>query len=92
MKQHNWDDEAALLHRLSIEGGWDAMVDVITDDIMEEFCVIGTWDELPAKMREKYAGINTQVGFGATAHNPDEEAQIKEIIAELKTIPAVGEV
>jgi probable F420-dependent oxidoreductase len=92
MQQHNWDDEAALLHRLSIEGDWDAMVDVITDDIMEEFCVIGTWDELPAKMREKYAGINTQVGFGATAHSPDEEAQIKEIIAELKTIPAVGEV
>jgi hypothetical protein len=60
--------------------------------MMEEFCVIGTWDELPAKMREKYAGINTQVGFGATAQNPSEEAQIKEIITELKTIPAVGEV
>lgn len=92
MKLHGWADEAAQLHRLSIEGKWDDMVGLITDDMMEEFCVIGTWDELPAKMREKFAGINTQVSFGAEPKNPDEEAQIKEIIASLKTIPAVGEV
>ncbi|MBM4411567.1 MAG: TIGR03617 family F420-dependent LLM class oxidoreductase [Chloroflexi bacterium] len=92
MKLHGWADEAAQLHRLSIEGKWDDMVGLITDEMMEEFCVIGTWDELPAKMREKYAGINTQVNFSAEPKNPDEEAQIKEIIASLKTIPAVGEV
>jgi probable F420-dependent oxidoreductase len=92
MKIHGWADEAAQLHRLSIEGKWDDMVGLITDDMMEEFCVIGTWDELPSKMREKYAGINTQVGFGAEPRNPDEVDQIKDIIAQLKTIPAVGEV
>ncbi|MDA0366717.1 MAG: TIGR03617 family F420-dependent LLM class oxidoreductase [Chloroflexi bacterium] len=92
MSTHGWDDEAAHLHRLSIEGRWDDMVPIITDDMMEEFCVIGTWDELPGKMREKYAGLNTQVGFGGEPRNPDEVAQIKELIAELKTIPAVGEV
>jgi probable F420-dependent oxidoreductase len=92
MKLHGWDDEAAHLHRLSVEGRWDDMVDVITDEMMEEFCVVGTWDELPAKMREKYAGINTQIGFGADPRNPDEEAQIREIIGELRSIPAVGEV
>ena len=92
MKLHNWDDEAAHLHRLSVEGKWDDMVDVITDEMLEEFCVVGTWDDLPAKMREKYAGINTQIGFGAEARNPDEEEQIKELIAELKTIPSVGEI
>jgi probable F420-dependent oxidoreductase len=92
MKTHGWDDEAALLHRLSIEGKWDDMVDVVTDEMIDEFCVVGTWDELPARMREKYAGINTQIGFGAEPRNPDEEDQLKEMIAELKTIPVVGEV
>ena len=92
MKIHGWADEAAQLHRMSIEGKWDDMVSLITDEMMEEFCVIGTWDELPSKMREKYAGINTQVNFSAEPKNPDDEAQIKEVIASLKTIPAVGEV
>ena len=67
------------------------MAEVITDEMMEEFCVIGTWDEIVGKMREKYAGINTQVGFSADPRDPDEDAQIREIIAELKTVPAVGE-
>ena len=91
MKTHGWDDEAAHLHRLSIEGKWDEMGDVVTDEMMEEFCVIGTWDEIVGKMREKYAGINTQVGFSADPRDPDEDARIREIIAELKTVPAVGE-
>ena len=93
MKLHGWADEAAQLHRLSVEGKWDDMVGLVTDEMMEEFCVIGTWDELPAKMREKYAGINTQISFSAgEPKNPDEADQIREIIAELKTIPTVGEV
>ncbi len=92
MSTHGWDDEAALLHRMSIEGKWDEMVGVITDEMIEEFAVIGTWDELPSKMREKYAGINTQISFTPDEpRNPDEEAQIREIIGELKSIPTVGE-
>ena len=91
MKLHGWADEAAQLHRLSIEGKWDDRVGLITDEMMEEFCVIGTWDEMPARMREKFAGINTQVNFAADPTNPDEEAQIKEIISELKQIPALGD-
>jgi alkanesulfonate monooxygenase SsuD/methylene tetrahydromethanopterin reductase-like flavin-dependent oxidoreductase (luciferase family) len=63
----------------------------MTDEMMEEFCVIGTWDELPWKMREKYAGINTHINFSADPQNPDEEAQIREIIEELRSIPTVGE-
>lgn len=92
MKTHGWDDEAAQLHRLSIEARWDDMAAVITDDMLEEFCVIGTWDELPAKMREKFAGINTQVTLPIDPRTPDEEAQFRDIVAALKTIPAVGEV
>ena len=92
MKTHGWDDEAAQLHRLSIEARWDDMAAVITDDMLEEFCVIGTWDELPGRMREKFAGINTQVTLPIDPTTPDEEAQFRDIVAALKTIPAVGEV
>jgi probable F420-dependent oxidoreductase len=92
MAAHGWDDEAAQLHRMSIEGRWDEMVGVITDDMMEEFCVIATWDGLAKAMREKYAGINSQVGCPADPRNPDEEAQVREIIANLKTIPTIEEV
>jgi len=91
LKLHGWDDEAAHLHRLSIDGKWDEMVDVVTDEMIEEFAVVGTWDDIAGKLRETYAGINTQIGFAADPQNPDEEAQVKEILADLKLIPTVGE-
>ena len=91
MKTHGWDDEAAHLHRLSIDGRMDAMLDLVTDDMVEAFAVVGTWDTIAAKMRAKYAGINTQISFDVDPQTPDEAAQISEILTELKTIPTVGE-
>lgn len=92
MATHGWDDEAAQLHKLSVEGKWDDMVDVITDDMLEEFCVIATWDGLAQAMREKYAGINSQVSFPADPRTPEEADQVREIVAALKTIPTVEEI
>jgi alkanesulfonate monooxygenase SsuD/methylene tetrahydromethanopterin reductase-like flavin-dependent oxidoreductase (luciferase family) len=91
MKLHGWADEAAELHRLSVGGKWDEMVSVVTDEMIEEFCVVGTWDVIAGKMKEKYAGINSQVSFPGDPKTPEEFEQVTEIIAELKTIPTVAD-
>ena len=91
MKLHGWADEAAELHRLSVGGKWDEMVDIVTDEMIEEFCVVGTWDVIAGKMREKYSGINSQVSLPADPQTPEEIEQVQEIIADLKTIPTVAE-
>jgi len=91
MTFHGWEDQAAQLRRLSIDAQWDEMARVITDDILDEFCVIGTWDELPAAARAKLAGTNTRVTLPLDPTTPDEDAHLAEIIAAVKTIPALGE-
>lgn len=91
MKLHGWEDEAAELHRLSVEQRWDDMVNIITDEMMDEFCVIGTWDEMPAKIPEKYQGINTHLAFPATPKNRDEQEHLSEVVAALQQIPIAGE-
>ncbi len=91
MTFHGWEDQAAQLRRLSIDSQWDEMARVITDDILDEFCVIGTWDELPAAARAKLAGTNTRVTLPLDPTTPDEDAHLAEIIAAVKTIPALGE-
>ncbi|MDA0351934.1 MAG: TIGR03617 family F420-dependent LLM class oxidoreductase [Chloroflexi bacterium] len=91
MKLHGWEDEAARLHGMSLEGRWDEMVDVVTDEMLDQFATVGTWDTIAARAREKYAGINSQISFEVDPTTPDEEAQIKEIVADLKTVPTVGD-
>ena len=60
--------------------------------MMEEFCAIGTWDRIAGEMRDKYAGLATLVNFEPRApRTPDEEAQIRELVVELKRIPTLSE-
>ncbi len=91
MKAHGWEDEAAQLHHLSLDAQWDEMPRVITDEMLDEFCVVGIWDELPSAMRAKLSGIATQLTIPLDPRTPDEDAHAAEIIAALKTIPALGE-
>ncbi len=91
MHLHGWEDEAARLHRLFVDGDFDAMPALVTDAMLEAFCVVGTWDELPARMRAQYAGIVTQVTLPATPRTPDEAAHLAEVVRGLQAIPAAGE-
>lgn len=53
---HGWGDTAEQLSALAARGRWEEMPDLITDEMMAEFVVSGTWAELPAKIKAKYAG------------------------------------
>ena len=92
MRMSGFADEAAQLHRMSIDGEWDKMTAIVTDDMLDAYCVIGTWDEMPRKMHEKFAGINTEISFSPDIRTPDDEAQVHEIVAKLHQIPSYGEV
>ena len=56
MDLHGWGDIAGQLSSLAARSSWDEMPKLITDEMMEAFTVRGTWAELPAKIRAKYAG------------------------------------
>ena len=92
MKMAGLEEEAAHLHRLSIDQKWDEMVTVISDDFLEKFAVIATWDDLPAKLYERYAGVNTLLSFSADIEEPEDEERIKDVMAEIRKIPVYGEV
>jgi probable F420-dependent oxidoreductase len=56
MELHGWNDIAERLSRLAARGQWVDMPQLITDEMMAEFVVSGTWAELPGKIKAKYAG------------------------------------
>ena len=91
MNMAGLEDEAMLLHRLSIEQKWAEMIKIIDDDFLEKFAIVGTWDEIAGKMHEVYGGLNTELSFSAQIEDPDDEDQIKEVMAEIQAIPAYGE-
>lgn len=57
MNLHGWQDEQARLSKLAREGRWDEVADVVTDEMVKEVAVIGTWAELPGLIKARYNGL-----------------------------------
>ena len=57
MSLHGWEAQAEGLSALAAKGGWAEMPKLIGDDMMAEFVVEGSWDEIGGKLRAKYDGL-----------------------------------
>jgi len=83
---HGWQDTGEKLFRLSMEGKWPEMAQSITDEMLEQFAIIGTYDELVPKIKERYAGVVTTLDFGFGVRSPDEHERLAFIVSELKKL------
>src|SRR5216684_8462123 len=54
---HGWEDVTGQLHRKSVEGDWKGMADLITDEMLDTYAVTATYDNLHAKIMERYQGL-----------------------------------
>jgi alkanesulfonate monooxygenase SsuD/methylene tetrahydromethanopterin reductase-like flavin-dependent oxidoreductase (luciferase family) len=81
---HGWQETGEKLFRLSMEGKWPEMADGITDEMLEEFAVIGTYDELVPKLKARYSGLVTTLDFGFGVRSPEDHERLNFIVQELK--------
>lgn len=61
MELHGWGDVCDTLHQLSMKGEWERMPQEITDDILAEFVVEGTWDDIGEAVEAKYGSALDRV-------------------------------
>jgi probable F420-dependent oxidoreductase len=61
LELHGWGDVASELHRLSLQGEWDAMATLIDDEILDAFAVVATTDKLAAALKDRCDGVIDRV-------------------------------
>lgn len=75
LETHGWGAVSQQLHRRSLAGDWKGMAALITDEMLSEFAVFGTYAELGPKLRGRYAGLLDRVmlyqPYEADAFAPD---------------------
>jgi probable F420-dependent oxidoreductase len=83
LELHGWGDLQTELHRLSLEGQWDAMATLIDDEILSTFAVVAPVDELAAALRERCDGIidRVMVGLPSSASEETVRAFLDEVRA-----------
>ncbi|MEE2677040.1 MAG: TIGR03617 family F420-dependent LLM class oxidoreductase [Myxococcota bacterium] len=58
---HGWLDAGNALHQMSREGRWKEMPGQITDEMLDEWAIIGTCDELADRLKERCSDIFSTV-------------------------------
>ncbi len=91
MRAHGWTEEAEALRRAAAEGGPEAASALVTDAMLDECCVIGTWEALPALIRERYAGLTSMVHVAFEARSKDDEMRIADVIRAIHAVPSIDE-
>jgi probable F420-dependent oxidoreductase len=84
LEVHGWQETGQRLFRLSMEGKWPEMGPLITDEMLDEFAVIGTHDELVPKLKERYGDIVTTLDFGFGVRTPEDQERLNFMVQELK--------
>jgi probable F420-dependent oxidoreductase len=80
---HGWQDLGEKLNKLSREGKWQEMVKAVPDEVVHTFAVSGRFDEIVPRIRERYRGVR-RLALPLPRHDAKEEAQVRELLAELK--------
>lgn len=83
---HGWTDAGLELHRLSIQNKWQEMATVITDDMLQEFAIVGTYDDLVPQVRARCAGVFSTVTLELPAPLRADERRLRETIHAIQQV------
>lgn len=77
---HGWGDVQPEMLRLSKQGQWQQMGELISDDILHTFCVIGDAKQCATQLRQRFDGVLDLI-CGYSGSGPALPA---EVLAELR--------
>jgi len=83
---HGLEALARDLSKLSREQRWEEMPPLIDDDMLHMFAVIGTYDDIVERMRERCGGLATSAEFSIPATSDEDYERLADIIGKLKKL------
>ena len=79
---HGWGDLQPELNGLSKQGKWDEMGTLITDEILEEFAIVGEMNEVADKFKNRWGGlIDRTSGYLPTVDDDQAREMVKKLSA-----------
>jgi len=86
LEAHGWGEVGDRLLEMSRRGEWAAMSELITDDMLEEFCTIATYDDLVPSVLKHYGGTTTRAAFAIPTRTPEDADTLRSMIKQLQAV------
>ncbi len=89
LEYHGWQEVGQQLHALSVQGKWEEMPKLITQEMVEEFAVVAPYDSVVEKMRQRYGGIVNALDFSDYTKLIEDQDVVRQIIQQLQKAEAL---
>ncbi len=86
LEMHGWEDKFSDFIGLAREGKWAEMGNHVSDEMLEEYCVVGTPEEVPKKLAERFGGVTQRVQLDDEWFEDMSDADIRDLVAAIKKI------
>ena len=80
---HGLDHLVPRLHAKSLEGDWQGMADLISDETLDHFAVTATWETLAERLRARYDGICDRTQLYPAFQPSLEEPRLQALVREM---------
>ncbi len=84
MNAHGWNDTAQKLYRMSVDGKWSEMGAEITDEMLDEFAIVDTYDGIVDKIKATYGPFASSLSFSIPVRSGEDEEVLKDMIRRLQ--------
>ncbi len=63
LERHGWEDLQPELNRLTKQGDWDKMADLIDDEVLHAFAVVAGPDDVGRRVEDRFGGLVDRFSF-----------------------------
>ena len=84
LEVHGFEELGVWLHEMSLKQQWDKMTELITDEILDAFALVGGYSEIPGLMKERFDGLLEEVVFNAGGPANPDQAEVRKVIEGLQ--------
>jgi probable F420-dependent oxidoreductase len=80
---HDWGDVAVRASELSRARRWDELPPLVSDEMLHTVATIGTFDEIAAKLNDRYSSRVDRIEFSTPVATEEDAATLKGILAQI---------
>jgi hypothetical protein len=81
-----YGDVAQKLQSYSRAQRWEEMPAFISDEMLDAYVTIGTYDEIAGKLRARYGDVATHLEFAIPVAGEADREQLRGLIADLRRL------
>ena len=83
-ESQGYGDVARSLQSYSRAQRWDEMPGFIGDEMLDHYAVVGTYDEIAAKLRQRFAGVASHLEFAIPVAGDADKGVLGELLQSLR--------